>query len=344
MSMKNSIQNIVVRMPNWVGDLVMATPVLTDLRQAYPNATITAMCRFPICDLLKTDESIDELFCFHKEGNQFKPREEKRDIIAKLQAGKFDLGILLTNSFSSSWLFWQGNVQRRIGYAHFPRSLLLTDSVAFPCEKQHQVDLYKGLLKPLGIERSSTSPRIYVEDQEIEAAQALLYKRGYQTGSKLIGMNPGAAYGAAKCWPSERYQKLAKELLKEDVWIVFFGDGGSREMIQKICQELGERAINLAGFTTIRELACLIQECDVLVTNDSGPMHIGSALGTPLVALFGSTDRHVTGPYGQFESVVCKEAACSPCLKRVCPIDFRCMTEISVEEVADRVRQKCFGH
>jgi len=342
MSMKNSIQNIIVRMPNWVGDLVMATPVLTDLKRAYPHASITAMCRSPISDLLCEDEAIDELFSFHKV-TPLGLKEEKKDMIAKIQAGKFDVGILLTNSFSSAWWFWQGKVHRRIGYSHFPRSLLLTDPVAEPPQKQHQVDSYKALLEPLGISRSSTMPRLYVQDKEIREAKELLRWHGYRVGKKLIGMNPGAAYGVAKCWPAERYRALAVELLKDDVWIVVFGDAASKALIQSICGDLGERVINLAGATSIRELVCLIQECDVLVTNDSGPMHIAAAMETPLVALFGSTDKQVTGPYGQEKSVVCRKVACSPCLKRVCPIDFRCMTQISVEEVSEKVRQICYG-
>lgn len=122
-------------MPNWIGDLVMATPVLTDLRKAFPKATITAMCKTPIADLLKEDASIDELFTFTKPSNQFDRREDFRDIIAKIQYGKYDAGILLPNSFSSAWWFWRGNVLRRIGYRGNGRSLLLTDPVS-RCEKK----------------------------------------------------------------------------------------------------------------------------------------------------------------------------------------------------------------
>src|SRR3989344_157107 len=140
-------QNILIRMPNWIGDLVMATPVLTDLREAYPKASITAMCRAPISDLLKEDAAIDELFSFTQPSNRFLRRDEKRDIIAKIEAGKYDLGILLTNSFSSAWWFWQGKVKRRLGYsAHF-RRFLLTDPLSMPKERIHQVDFYKALLK-----------------------------------------------------------------------------------------------------------------------------------------------------------------------------------------------------
>lgn len=332
------MESIIVRMPNWVGDVVMATPILTDLRHAFPKASITAMCRYPICELLSVDDSIDELFCFQKPKNQFSKRDERRDIIAKIQAGKFDVGILLPNSFSSAWLFWQGNVKRRIGYSFFPRNLLLTDKVPCPKKKMHQVDLYKELLHPLGLTHSKTAPRLFVTEKEVAISKELLYQRGYKYGAKLIGINPGAAYGSAKCWPLDRFRSLAMDLLKDDVYVVFFGDASQMDLVKKICQDLPDRVINLAGITNIRELICLIRDCSVFVTNDSGPMHIAAAFGTPLIALFGSTDETVTGPYGRNPFVIHKHVSCSPCLKRTCPIDMRCMTQISVAEVAKRVR------
>ena len=340
--METSFHNILVRMPNWVGDVVMATPILTDLRQAFPKASITAMCRSPICELLREDEAIDELFCFKKPTNNFLKREEKRDIISKIEAGKFDLGILLTNSFSSAWWFWQGKVKRRLGYASYLRTLLLTDPVACPSNPIHQVDFYKKILAPLGVAHSKTRPRLFVTEKEIADSKQLLFQRGYKKGKKLVGINPGAAYGSAKCWPPDRFRSLALELVKDDVFVVFFGE--SNDLVKGICQGLPERVLNLAGVTDLRELACLIKDCDVFVTNDSGPMHIAAAFATPLVALFGSTDDRKTGPFGQSQSVINKRVSCSPCFKRECPIDFRCMTQISVDEVVTLARKQLGLH
>ncbi len=329
-------QNILIRMPNWIGDLVMGTPVLTDLRNAFPKTSITAMCRTPLCELLKEDEAIDELFCFTRPSNDFLRRQE-RDILAKIEMGKYDVGILLTNSFSSAWWFWQGKVKKRIGYsAHF-RKWLLTDPLQFLQEKEHLVNTYKKLLEPLGIPISQTVPRLYVTDEEVEKSKQLLYQRGFVKGKKLIGIHPGATYGSAKCWPPERFRALAMRLLLEtDASIVFFGDASTASLIKEISQGLPEAVIDLAGVTSLRELVCLIKDCDLLVTNDSGPMHIGAAFNVPLVALFGSTDDRVTGPYGQGRNVINKHVKCSPCFKRVCPIDFRCMMQISVDEVVER--------
>lgn len=337
---KDFPKKIIVRMPNWIGDLIMATPILTDLRANFPEAEITAMCKHPLSDLLKEDQDIDELFSFSRLPNGFARRKAKRNIIEKLREGDYDLGLLLTNSFSSAWWFWQGGVKERLGFsAHF-RRFLLTCPVSWPKHKEHQVLHDKRLLKPLGIELSDSEPRIYLKKDEKEKALELLYQRGYIPGSTLIGIHPGAAYGEAKCWPAERYREIAKRLLDEDesTFLVFFGDTASFSMMKNICQGLSGRAINLAGTTNLRELSCLLAACSLLLTNDSGPMHIASALGTPVVALFGSTDPDLTGPYKN-GLVINKKVECSPCFKRKCPIDFRCMTKITVEDVLQAVKK-----
>jgi heptosyltransferase-2 len=333
-------EKILIRMPNWIGDLVMATPILTDVRKAYPNAHITAMCRTPICELLKEDLDIDELFCFSK-ASGFGRRSERRDIVEKIRAGKYDLGILLTHSFSSAWWFWLGRIQRRLGYRANGRSLLLTDKIDFPAhvEKQHLVNTYKNILTPLGIPVSETKPRLFLLDKELEEARTLLKQRGVSPKARLVGINPGAAYGSAKCWLPERFRQVTEKLLEhENIQIVYFGDQITQPLVKEICQGFPSRVINLAGVTTLRELASLIKLCDVLLTNDSGPMHIAAAVGTPLVALFGSTNEVATGPY-KTGVVIHKHVECSPCYKRVCPIDFRCMKRIETDEVYDALIQ-----
>lgn len=325
---------IVIRMPNWIGDLVMATPILSDVRKVYPEAHITAMCRTPVSDLLKEDLDIDELFCFSKV-NFFGRRSDRRDIIEKIRKGSYDLGILLTRSFSSAWLFWRGDVKRRLGYRGNLRSPLLTDKIDLPEEvrKQHLVNTYKMVLGPLGIPVSETSPRLFLTDKELEEAQVLLKRLGVLPGTRLIGINPGAAYGSAKCWLPERFRAVTEKLLKLDnVQILYFGDSATQPLVKEICQ--GLPVLNLAGLTTLRELASLIKLCSVFLTNDSGPMHIAAAVGTPLVALFGSTNEIATGPY-KTGIVIHKHVDCSPCYKRVCPIDFRCMKRIETDEVYD---------
>lgn len=333
-------KNIIVRMPNWLGDLVMATPVLADLRKHWPQANITAMCQSNVAQLLKFDPNINELYSY-KRPSGWIHRSQHGEIIKAIRHGEYDLGVLLTNSFSSAWWFWRGHVRNRIGFATHGRSLLLDKAVAFPAQKetQHLVITYKELLAPLGISPSDTAPQLFVSPQEKAAAQELLRNQGINIGEDVIvGINPGAAYGSAKCWLPDRFVEVTKRLLEDPkVHVVYFGDPAGAPLVNDICKQLPDRVINLAGKTTIREVVALIQNCTVFLTNDSGPMHICAALKTPLLALFGSTSDVKTGPYGG-GSVIHKHVECSPCYKRVCPIDFRCMTRIGVDEVYNKLR------
>jgi len=331
-------KNIIVRMPNWIGDLVMATAVLFDLRQKYPNATITAMVQRPTCELIKKDENINELFCFKKVKQLFLRRKENKNIIENLIDGNYDLGILLTNSFSSAWLFYQGEVQNIIGYRKDFRSFMLDKSLAYPKEKIHMVEKYKKLLKLVGIEMSDTRPKIYLDKKEIDEAKQILYQRGYKDGLRLIAINPVAKYGEAKCWPIARFKEVAERLSQDDKnFIVFLGDFKAQEEIKKACMYLKDNVVNLAGTTNIRELIAIISQLDLLLTNDSGPMHIAAAFDIDQVALFGSTCEILTGPYSEKAVIINKKVECAPCFKRVCPIDFRCMLKISVDEVLSKI-------
>ena len=337
-------RNIIVRMPNWIGDLVMATPILSDLRRAYPDAHITAMCRSPICELLKEDPEINELFCFSK-ASGFGRRMERRNIIDKLRKGKYDLGVMLTHSLSSAWWFWLGKMQYRLGYECNGRKLFLTHPLPFPegIQNQHLVITYKTLLEPLGIPMSDTAPRLYMTQKEIDDARSRLSQHRIPEDATIVGINPGATYGSAKCWLPERFREVTERLLQDkQIYIVYFGDQATASIVKEICTGFPPRVVNLAGATSLRELASLIINCDVLLTNDSGPMHLADAVGTPIVAVFGSTSEIVTGPY-RSGTLIHKHVECSPCYQRTCPIDFRCMKRIQSDEVYEAIMKNLSG-
>lgn len=332
--MQKEYSNILIRMPNWIGDAVMATPLLKDARLHFPKSKLTAMCQGHVGTLLHGNPYVDEIFAFTRP-NAFSFRLAERDLIERIRQGRYDLGILVPNSLSSAWYLWRGKVQERIGFSPNGRRFLLTKALPFPQERgnEHQVITYKRLLLPLEIPISSTSPELFVLEQEQEAARQLLAQLSVPKGGKIIGINPGAAYGSAKCWPPDRFRSLIAKLIADPlVTVLCFGDRAGAPVVHEICEGLSPQVIDLAGKTTLRELMALIQQCTVLLTNDSGPMHIAAALKTPLVALFGSTNPVATGPYGSGD-VICKQVSCSPCYRRTCPIDFKCMKEISVEEV-----------
>lgn len=334
-------KNIIVRMPNWLGDLVMATPVLKDLRDHFPDATITAMCQKNVAGLLTSDPNINEIFSFEKPSGWIHRSHHIR-IIDPLRNGEYDLGILLTNSFSSAWWFWRGQVKNRIGYNANYRGLLLNKALPFPKEKetQHLVITYKMLLEPLGIPVSNSGTRLYVSEKEQKAALSLLERFGINKSKhRIIGINPGAAYGSAKCWLPDRFEAVTHKLIEnENTRVIYFGDNIGKPLVDDICKNMPDSVVNLAGKTSLRELLALIECCDAFLTNDSGPMHIASALGVPLLALFGSTSEVKTGPY-EGGTIIHKHVECSPCYKRECPIDFRCMTRIGVDEVYEKIQE-----
>jgi heptosyltransferase II len=332
--MSEEFQNIIVRMPNWLGDAVMATPVIADIRCRWPSATLTAMCQGGVASLLQGNPHLNEIFSFSRP-NEFLYREEKRDLIARLKQGKYDLGILLTNSFSSAWWFWRAGVKRRIGFAADFRKFLLSQALPLPpaINQEHLVITYKRLLEPLGIPISTTPPALYVTENEKTAARQILREHYIPDDASIVGINPGAAYGSAKCWLPERFREvIARLATRPNTYVICFGDLVGANLVHSICQGMPKNVIDLAAATSLRELIALIRECTVFLTNDSGPMHIAAALKTPLVALFGSTSEIKTGPYRHGE-VIHEHVACSPCFRRTCPIDFRCMTRITSDAV-----------
>lgn len=333
-------KNIIVRMPNWIGDAVMATPILADLRNKFPEAKITALCQGVIGELLTHDPHLNEIISYVKVSG-FIPHIKRTPLIESLIQGSYDTGILLTHSFSSAWMFFRGRVKNRIGFAGNGRTWLLNESLPFPknMETTHLVGTYKTLLSPLGIPPSRTLPYLVVSPQEKEEGKVFFERLGIPSDAKLVGINPGAAYGSAKCWLPDRFRAVAKALLEDPkVWVIFFGDAKGRPLTEEIAADLGDRVINLAGKTRVRELITYISFLNVLLTNDSGPMHIASALKVPVVALFGSTNDTKTGPIGP-SIVIHKHVECSPCYKRECPIDFRCMTRIHSDEVLSAIQR-----
>jgi len=207
---------------------------------------------------------------------------------------------------------------------------------------QNQVHEYLHLVAALGANPGPLAPQLAVTAEEIEAAKK---KFGLENISQpVFGLNPGAEYGPAKRWPAEKFIAAAKEIQKQTdcVWLIF-GGKGDIELAGRIESEIRNpksEIRNVCGQTSLRELMALLKGCRVLLTNDTGPMHVASALGTPVVVPFGSTSPELTGPiFSPNAKILKSDAPCSPCFLRECPIDFRCMNGISVESVVEAVLQ-----
>ncbi len=332
------VQRILVRSTNWVGDAVMSIPALEALRAQYPRAEI----------VLLSKPWVSELFWHHPAVNRqiiYKPSSEHQGprgfmkLVGEIKAEQFDAAVLFQNAFQAAWMAWLARIPLRIGYARDRRSFLLHDAIEppLPAAYGHQANYYLQLLFRSGlIAKPEPVEEIRIRLAEEEKAWALKKLDALGLGGQrfLVGLAPGAAFGPAKRWLPERFAGLADRLigaLNADVLI--FGSAAERPLAEEIAGAMKHTPTVVAGETSLRELLSLMAGCRLIVANDSGPMHLAAAMGIPLVAIFGSTDERATGPLGTRVRIVKKDVECSPCGRRVCPIDFRCMAELTVEEV-----------
>jgi heptosyltransferase-2 len=360
---------ILVRGVNWLGDAVMTTPALMRLREAYPKSHITLLTPEKLRDLYDSHPAIDEVEIFSK-------GEGVLSIGRRLKKHRFDLGIVLPNSPRSAMEVWLSGARTRLGYGGNFRGVLLTKAIArrgdvvemrkrsiveinsliakngpsfkYPVGS-HQSLHYLELLGAVGCDVRPVAPCLRIADSSVEKFKN---KFGLHTPAgeteAWLGLNPGAEYGPAKRWPEERFISTAIEVQRKTGcrWLVF-GIKADAALTGRIAAAINQSAIkhagnpaaiNLAGATTLGELCAGLKLCRVVLTNDSGPMHVAAALGTPVVVPFGSTSPELTGPglsdrVGKEEvsnriSILRADASCAPCFLRECPVDFRCMLQI----------------
>ena len=254
----------------------------------------------------------------------------------------FDLAILFQNAFEAALLSFLAGVPRRYGYATDGRSLLLSDPVAVPNRTTlvHQVRYYWDLLKPLGLTGEPSAPELVVFPEEERAMAGRFAQAGFSATDVIVGINPGSTYGGAKRWLPERFAEVAdrlcrtiRESRKQEVRVVIIGAKGEERLGREIATRLPLQSLVLSGTTTVRELMAAVKQCEVLLTNDTGPMHIAAAFRVPVVAIFGPTDWRTTSPFESTHVIVRQSVDCAPCFLRECPIDHRCMTRVSVDQV-----------
>jgi heptosyltransferase-2 len=362
---------ILVRGTNWLGDAVMSTPALLRLREKFPGAHIALLCPEKLRELWTNHPAVNETI-------SFVPGENVFAVAKKLRAGNFDAALVLPNSPRSAIEVFLAGIPRRTGCARPWRNIFLTQTVAprtgavkmkkrtvseirqlvaadgsqrpnstsriLPdaAANAHQIHEYLHLVAVLGANPEPLPPQLFVLPGEIEPAKI---KFGLEKVSQpIFGLNPGAEYGPAKRWPLEKFIAAAREIQQKTncAWLLFGGksDQSLTAQIESLIRDSKFEIRNLAGKTSLRELMSLLKLCRVLLTNDTGPMHVAAALGTPVVVPFGSTSPELTGPGlpGDARNHLLKSAApCSPCFLRECPIDFRCMNGISVERVVEAV-------
>ncbi len=330
-----SIKRIVVRGPNWIGDAVMSEPALSAVRKLFPQAELTLLVKPAVAELFTGHPDVSHILVYDDCG-QHAGLTGKWRLANALRRGRFDLAILFQNAFEAALLAFLAGIPRRYGYATDGRRLLLSDPIPRPGRAaiSHQVHYYLEMLRPLGCEEDAKSPRLVLFREEEAAMAKRLTESGVSGAELLIGLNPGSTYGGAKRWLPERFAETADRLAGQSgAKVLIVGARGEETLARAIAEKIQARTVVLSGQTSVRELMAAVKRCAVFVTNDTGPMHIAAAFGVPVVAVFGPTDWRTTAPFGTGHTLVRQPVDCSPCLLRECPIDHRCMTRVTVDEV-----------
>jgi heptosyltransferase-2 len=356
-----SCKNLLVRGVNWIGDAVMTLPALRVLRKAMPEAKISLLVKPWVSPIFEKDPNVDEIILY---GEEYRGLARKIKLSRMLHKKGFSCAILFQNAFDAAFIAFLAGIKVRAGYNRDSRGFLLTEAVTVPQDntKMHHINYYLNLLEKMGIRAEYSQPYLYLSLDERMCSKDLL--KGMKR--PVMGINPGAEYGSAKRWFPERFAEVANWFIKDtNGSVVIFGSSKELDIAQRIeylvskqqsnpplpifnfpLSKGGYRRVeggyggilNLAGKTSLRELIALISECDVFLTNDSGPLHIAYAVGTPMVAIFGSTDPELTGPpserVGDCSVVISHSLSCSPCFERSCKNnDMRCMYAITSDDV-----------
>jgi heptosyltransferase-2 len=314
-------RKILVRATNWVGDAVMSLPALRALHETFPDAEISILAKPWVADLYGREPFCARVIPYTVNGVASKWRAARA-----LREENFDCAILLQNAFEAAAVAFAARIPERIGYARDGRSPLLTRAIRVP--KRGEIPQHERFYYP-------ECDAIRLESAPAARLAGLARFQALGMGGSIVGVSPGAAYGSAKQWLPDRFASAASRVARDlGARIAIFGSASERELCDAVMQASTAEARNFAGETTLAEFIDLAAACRVYLTNDSGAMHIASALGVPTVTVFGATDEIGTGPTGPLARIVREPVECSPCLKRECPIDHRCMTRVEAERVA----------
>ena len=324
---------IVVRTPNWLGDTVMALPMLAALRAADPGARITLVGRW--ATLLAGQEVADVVLPYPR------PLAARRRLARALAAERADVALLLPSSIESALAAWRWRAARRIGYAPDGRLPFLPDPLPLPVPRPHQVDEYAAMLAPLGVSGVAAAPAWKVRPDALLDSEIarLLAEAGLAADAPLVGLHLGAAFGSSKLWPPEAFGRLAQRLAAVGLAPVLLGARDDAPTAEAVTRAAGGPLASLVGRDRPVLLPRLLARLRCLVSGDTGVAHLAAALDVATVTLFGPTDPRLTAPRGPRSRALERPAPCAPCFLPRCPIDHVCLTRIEPDEVLDAVRR-----
>ena len=331
---------IIVRGTNWIGDSVMSIPALRALRQVFPDAEITLHTRSWAEEIFRDAEFIDHLITYDRPQSSF---TEVRSQAKVLRQNKFDIAVVFPSSFASALTARLARIPQRIGYSKESRRLLLTDAIDIPAWKSERPEAfyYLKLVEELESRIPGTSTTSSIEpsisltisDERRDAAREFLRVKGIDFAKPLVAFGPGSTNSIAKRWPADQYAELADRLAETDANIILVGGPDDRDAGESIISKMNSRVLNLIGETSLGEASAILSVCDLMISNDMGLAHLAPAVGTRTIVLFGPTNPVTTRPLSELAKVIRVDVECSPCMLRDCPIDHRCMTRITVDQV-----------
>jgi heptosyltransferase-2 len=335
-------ERLLVIAPNWLGDAVMALPLIADIHREWPEAHLTVAGRGSVAALFEMVDEVDDVIALEGRGGVGAIAAAKRNT-RTLAAGAFDVALLLPNSFLSAWIAARAGIPERWGYRADWRGRLLTRALPRPRRPVHQAEYYQTIAAELGLVPGPRYAHITVSEKGRRRAEVLLAAAGIEGDRTFVAMAPGAAYGRAKQWLPERFAELATFLANErQIRTVLVGARADSSVCRDIASRAGG-AVDLSGRTDLPSLAGVLARAHAVVANDSGAMHLAAATGTHVVAIFGPTNEKKTAPLDAAPerkpaAIVATDVWCRPCMLRECPIDHRCMTGISARAVFEHIR------
>ena len=330
--------NILVRGPNWLGDLVMATPGFRALRSSYPHSRICLQVREGLEPVLSGSPWFDEVIPLRSHHLGLHAMwAEAREL---RRAQKFDLGICIPDSFSAALMMRMAGVSRIVGYEGRGRSGLLHDKVSVPPDwgrrrmvaREHFV---LGLMKAVGCEEDGTHLELFSTEEEESRASAALRDAGVDEASDcpIFVIAPGASFGPSKCWPAANFSRVGEAAALQGARVVVIGDASEKELGRSVCSAMKAPVTNLVGSLDLGSLKALVRRSAGVVCNDAGARHLAVAFGVPCGVLMGPTSLLKTPMNLSGVRIFETEVDCRPCYLRDCPIDHRCMTRLPVEDV-----------
>jgi heptosyltransferase-2 len=337
----NEIKRVVVRGTNWVGDSVMTLPALRALRRVLPEAKITLVVRPSARGIFADVGFVDEVLIYD--------RRNALSIFSQIKEWRrrqFDLAVLFQNAFEAALIPLLAGVPLRLGYATEARQALLTHPLPLPDwrSSRHEVFYYLYLVTALeqmlfgtsAICESDPDASLTISDARKAEAENLLRSHGVREGEPVVVLCPGSINSRAKRWPAEAYASLADRLIESKRQVVLIGSPNEVDVSNEVTSRMQQRPIVLTGKTSVDQVTALLSLVDLVVTNDTGPAHIAAALGRPTLVIFGPTNPLTTRPFAPQAEILRHPPDCAPCMLRDCPIDHRCMTAITVEEVFEQ--------